>query len=295
MTGWDDPALAAATASLDDSADLPADFAGALTAARTVLAESRAEPEVRSLRVEVLAEHLVGHGARITGQAMDDVDAELFLLAGAVAVREAKVIAESAAGEAPGERAAEPTARMVHAYLRRAVGPLTHAAELIEADPVPHDLLQWVTAVLTPKERDRAWERAIRRAPRLYSAHRTRLDLLPAEQALAFARATARAAGSGDPRIALVAHAHFRLCARLAADYRAKGKTGDGAERHAAWEYFGRTASPIRTEIAALSQRFLAAARPHPRTPQAHRLFAAAFTAMSSPEQAEPHVAALGR
>ena len=283
MTAWDDPALDAAVASLDESADP----ASALTAARTVLAEARAEPEVRSLRVEVLADRLVGHGARIIGQAMDDVDAELFLLAGAVAVREARVIAESAAGDG--------AARMVHAYLRRAVGPLSHAADLVEPDPVPHDLLQWAAAVLTPNERDRPWERVIRRAPRLYSAHRTRIDLLPAEQALAFARATARAAGSGDPRIALVAHAHFRMCARLVSDYRASGKTDHGAERHAAWEYFGRSASPIRAEIAALSERFLAAARPHPRTPQAHRLFAAAFTAMSSPELAEAHVAAISR
>lgn len=255
MSAWHDPALDAAVDALEDG----------LVAARAVLFEARTDPEVRSLRVEALAERLVGSGRGIIGQAMDTVDAELSLLAGAVAVREARVIAE-------GSR--DPNAaRMTHAYLRRAVGPLTQAAELVESDPVPHDLLQYTTAVLNPAERDGAWQQVITRAPRLYSAHRTRIDLLPDEQAIAFARTTARTAGSGDPRLALVAYAHLRASTRTRA-------------------YFDH---PIRIEIADLAARFLAAARPHPRTPQAHTIFAAAFAAMSSPGLAAPHLAAARR
>lgn len=275
MKAWHDPALDAAVAELADDD---------VTPACTVLAEARDDPEVRSLRVEVLADELIGSGRQIIGMAMDDVNAELSLLAGAVAVREARVIADGARDH--------DAARMTHAYLRRSVGPLNQAAELLAADPVPHDLLQFPAAVLTPAERDSPWDQVLRRAPRLFSAHRTRIDLMPAEQGLAFARATARAAGSGDPRIALVAYAHLRLCSRLAATHREAGKTEHGAELHARWEYFGASA---RTEIAALSERFLAAARPHPRTPQAHILFAAAFAAMSLPALAEPHRAALNR
>lgn len=265
MSTWHDPALSAAVDALDDP-DAPG-----LTAARAVLAEARTEPEVRSLRTEVLAERLVGSGRGLIGRAMDTVDAELSLLAGAVAVREARVIAE-------GSRDPD-AARMTHAYLRRAVGPLNQAAELVAADPVPHDLLQYAAAVLNPAEREDAWQQAVKRAPRLFSAHRTRIDLLPDEQAIAFARDTARAAGSGDPRIALVAYAHLRAGARL-------------ASRRA---YFGPAGGPVRGEIADLAARFLAAARPHPRTPQAHALFAAAFAAMASPDLAAPHLAAARR
>ncbi|MFC7613425.1 hypothetical protein ACFQV2_07205 [Actinokineospora soli] len=108
MKDWHDPALTAALADLAEHD---------LTPARTVLADARDDPEVRSLRVEVLSEELIGSGRQILGLAMDDVDPELSLLAGAVAVREARVIAE-------GARDAD-AARMTHAYLRRAVGPST--------------------------------------------------------------------------------------------------------------------------------------------------------------------------
>ncbi|MFC7613424.1 hypothetical protein ACFQV2_07200 [Actinokineospora soli] len=68
-----------------------------------------------------------------------------------------------------------------------------------------------------------------------------------------------------------------------------RGKTPRGAELHARWEYFGSHGGRTRTEIADLSERFLAAARPHPRTRQAHTLFATAFTAMSDPVRATAH------
>ncbi|MGW5053475.1 hypothetical protein [Actinokineospora sp. NPDC004072] len=267
---WHDTALDAAIAELEEHR---------LGAARTVLAEARAQPEVRSLRVEVLASRLVGSGSQVLGMAMDDVDPELSLLAGAVSISEAQVIADGAT---------DPNAaRMAHAYLRRALGPLNQAAELLDADPVPHDLLQTVTSATNRAECDKAWARVVKRGPTLFSAHRARVEILDPADALEFARSVARSAGSGDPRVALVVLAHFRVHAGLAAAFRASGR---GADRRAMWDYFG---AAVRDEIAALSQRYLAAARPHPRAVEAHNLFAAAFTRMYQYSLAEPHLAAV--
>ncbi|GGS42758.1 hypothetical protein [Actinokineospora fastidiosa] len=267
---WDDTALDAAIAELEEHRISPA---------RTILAEARTQPETRSLRVEVLAGRLVGLGGQVLSLAMDSVDPELSLLAGAVAIAEAQVIADGATDS--------NAARVAHAYLRRALGPLNQAAELVDTDPVPHDLLQTVTSATNRAECDKAWERAVKRGPTLFSAHRARVEILDPVKALAFARATARSAGSGDPRIALVVLAHFRVHAGLEAAFRASGKAAD---RRAMWDYFG---GAVRDEVAALSQRFLAAARPHPRTVEAHNLFAAAFTRMYEYSLAEPHLAAV--
>ncbi|MFC5289018.1 hypothetical protein ACFPM7_18355 [Actinokineospora guangxiensis] len=270
---WDDRTLDAALAELAD---------GDIGPACAVLAEAREQPEVRSLRLEVLAERLVGAGDRVLELAMDEVNPELVLLAGAVALREARVIADGPL---------DPNAlKVAAAYQRRSFGLLAQAAEDVDTDPVPHELALSIVAGLRPADADAVWGRVAKRCPTFYTGHRTRVSTLAPTDALAFARATARAAGSGDPRAALVVLAHFLGCRAKAAEFLAAGKNADGALLNARWETFRNPRSGVPGEIAELSQRYLAAARPHPRAIEAHNLFAAAFSAMGSPELSEPHL-----
>ncbi|MFC7613427.1 hypothetical protein ACFQV2_07215 [Actinokineospora soli] len=94
---WPDAVLDAALAEAED---------GRLGAARTVLAECRAEPEIRAFRVGELAKALLGFGDEIATIAGAG-DPDLLLLSGAVFVREAWAIrGTTPARAAPGCSAA---------------------------------------------------------------------------------------------------------------------------------------------------------------------------------------------
>ncbi|WP_309113916.1 hypothetical protein [Saccharothrix sp.] len=263
--------------------------AGHLRAATTVLAECRDEPEVRALRAEVLGEHAIGHADELLELAKANSDPDLWLLAGTAFIREAWAIRGSGRADTVGK----DRFKVFFGTLRKAVGPLHEAAKLLPGDAVPWSQLQTAGLGLQVDrdQKDEVWREIVARCPSLYPAHWTRLQILAskwggsAEEMMAFAHGSVDAAPLGDPVVAMLPLAHFEIFLE---------QFEDAVQARSAFKiatlkmrYFSR----VRDEIAEAADKW--EARPgkaHPRSLQAHNLFAAAFALADDAPRAKKHL-----
>nr|QEO73994.1 hypothetical protein [uncultured bacterium] len=257
-----------------------------------ILAESRAKPEVRALRVRVLAEKLVGRAESLLEAAQTTDDPDTWLLTGSAFIAEAWAIR----GHGWASSVGEDRFRVFFATLRKAIGPLQRAAEGLPRDAVPWAELQRAALGLQADrdEMDAIWREIAARTRTLYPAYYTRLQILAKkwggshEEMLAFARLSVDAAPQGDPIAAMIPLAHFEV---LLADQNELINN-----RHTIKAamlpntYFGK----VRPEIDAAADKWMVAIpRKHPRALEAHNAFAAAYTLAVVPERARAHLVAM--
>jgi hypothetical protein len=234
---------------------------GNFAASMTVLRECRDDPETRMLRAEVLGTCIAGDQAAKIGRDYDDP--ELLLVAGHAYVAEAWALRDA------GQRALR-----VRATLQLALAPLMAASELL-----PDDAVVWATLITVGRElgfsrdeQDAIWAETVSRAPFLYAAHSARLQVLSHEEKAEFAGETARSAPPGDPVTAMIAAAHFERFAALS--------------RRLTGKMFRAVAAPI----AEASAKWLQDEKPHPRSYEAHNMFAGACGFAGDRERAVTHL-----
>ncbi|TDC67415.1 hypothetical protein E1200_15100 [Actinomadura sp. GC306] len=245
------------------------------------LAESRHDPEVRSVRVEALARAAVGFSGDVEALAAEDPsNPDLWLWFGRTRVEEAWRIR-------PEARARAVQAKSYTAYTRSmqsARDPLMRAAALWPDDPVPWEAMLWYALGLglEREEKDFLWLEASQRCPTLYGAHVARVvSLSPqwgglTDEMFGFARAALRAASCEDPRAALIPLAYF--------EYFVQERSG---MIRGASSWF----SPEeRREVEDAARGWFEGDRPHPRTIEAHNLFGAAFHFADARRPARQHL-----
>lgn len=247
----------------------------------SVLAESRADPELRSLRVEALSKAAVGWSQGIESLlAEDPSNPDLWLWLGRTRVEEAWTIR-------PDARARSVQAAGFTAYakkMRSAREPLLTAAERWPDDPVPWEGMLWLALGLDldREDKDALWRQAYNRWPTLYGAHVVRvLTLSPQwggvpDEMFDFARVSMASATREDPRAALIPLAYF--------EYFVQERSGiiRGAS-----SWF--TQQECR-DVESAARGWFEGSRPHPRTIQAHNLFGAAFHLADARRPARQHL-----
>ncbi|MFA1545809.1 hypothetical protein [Actinomadura chokoriensis] len=233
-----------------------------------LLAESRGDPEVRSVRVEALAKAAVGLSRGVEALvAEDSSNPDLWLWLGRTRLEEAWQIR-------PEARARAVQAASYTAYtqsMQAAREPLMRAASLWPDDPVPWEAMLWYALGLglDREEKDALWRQVSRRCPTLYGAHVARLvSLSPqwggmTDEMFDFARVAMATASSEDPRAALIPLAYF--------EYFVQERSGiiRGASSWFSLEEC--------RDVEAAARGWFEGHRLHPRTIEAHNLFGAAF------------------
>lgn len=254
---------------------------GRLRIAIPVLAASRADPELRSLRVEALARAAIGRSQGVEHLlAEDPSNPDLWLWLGRTRIEEAWEIrpdARARAVQAAGFRS-------YTALMRSARAPLTTAAEQFPDDPVPWECMLWLALGLDfdRESKDLFWRHAERRWPTLYGAHVVRLMTLSpqwgglAEEMFDFARISVSMADRHDPRAALIPLAYF--------EYSVQERSS--LLRGASSWFSGRECR----EVEASARGWFEGARPHPRTIEAHNVFGAAFHLADARRPARQHL-----
>ncbi|SEG16058.1 hypothetical protein SAMN04489712_103441 [Thermomonospora echinospora] len=245
------------------------------------LAESRADPELRSLRVEALAKAAAGWSRGIEALLAEDPgNPDLWLWLGRTRVEEAW-------RSRPDARARSVQAAGYIAYTKRmkaAREPLMRAAEIFRDDPVPWESMMWLALGLDlgREDKDALWAQAHRRWPTLYGAHVARVVTLSPqwggmmEEMFDFARVAMSMAPREDPRAALIPLAYF--------EYFVQERSGI-IRGTSSWF----SAEECRdVEIAA--RRWFEGPRPHPRTIEAHNFFGAAFHLADARRPARQHL-----
>ncbi|MBA9004388.1 MULTISPECIES: hypothetical protein [Thermomonospora] len=252
-----------------------------LRAAVPVLAGSRADPELRSLRVEALAKAAAGGSQGIEALLAEDPrNPDLWLWLGRTRVEEAWRIR-------PDARARSVQAAGYTAYTRRlksAHDPLLRAAELFPDDPVPWESMMWMVLGLDVgrEEKDALWMQAYRRWPTSYGAHAARVVTLSpqwggtTEEMFDFARIGMSSASLEDPRAALIPLAYF--------EYFVQERSGI-IRGHSSW--FG---SEECREVETAARGWFEGHAPHPRTIEAHNMFGAAFYLADARRPARQHL-----
>ncbi|WP_307867688.1 hypothetical protein [Umezawaea beigongshangensis] len=261
---------------------------GHLKAATTVLAETRDQPELRQLRLEVLRDEAVGHADEILDTAQKHDDPDLWLLAGSAYIGEAWAVRGTGSAKAVGE----DRFKVFFSTLRKAVEPLHRAARLLPGDAVPWSQLQTAGMGLqvSREQKDEVWREIISRCSTLYPAHWVRLQILAPkwggshEEMMAFAQGCVDKAEPGDPLVAMLALAHFEVYLERMS-VAVEDRSAFAAARLKT-TYFRR----VRAELAAASDLWTRDPRPHPRTLQAHNLFAAAFALADDGPRAKAHL-----
>ncbi|WP_248958781.1 hypothetical protein [Sphaerisporangium perillae] len=257
---------------------------GYLEPALPALVATRADPEVRALRVEALAKAAVGLTGGITALLeRDRVNPDLWLWLGRTRVEEAWEIK-------PDVRARAVQAdrmRMFHRAMESARAPLLAAAQLLPADPAPWVSLLWVTLGLERprEEKDSLWGEAWSRHPTLYATSVARLVTLSpgwggtSQEMFDFARAAGATAPDGDPLSALLPLAYFEHVA------------GERPGRSRSWVSYD-----VQREISSAAGRWHQSrgARPHPRAVEAHNAFGAAFYLADMRRPARGHLSRTG-
>lgn len=280
---YEDPVLDEAVRSVAD---------GQLGPALAALAQCRARPEVRALRVRVLAEKLVGQAESLRRKAAESDDPDLWLLAGSAFVAEAWAIR----GHGWASSVGEDRFRMFFATLRKAIGPLTRAAERLDRDAVAWAEMQraGLGLQIDRAELDAIWREIAARTQTLYPAYYTRVQVLARkwggshEEMLAFARLCADAAPKGDPLAAMIPLAHFEVLLASLNELLAAGHTIKAAMLPAT--YFTK----VRAEIDAAADKWMVAIpRSHPRALEAHNAFAAAYVLAADQVRARTHLVAM--
>ncbi|KAA2256369.1 hypothetical protein F0L68_26685 [Solihabitans fulvus] len=278
-----DPVLDAAVAEVRD---------GHLRAATTVLAECRDQPELRALRAEVLSDELIGQAQKIAASATENEDPDLALLAGRAFIAEAWAVRGGGWATSVGE----DRFKVFHSTLRRAVQPLHEAAALLPHDPAPWaNLLAVGMGLQVDREQiDKIWREVTDRCGTFYPAHWYSVQIRAAKwhgsdaEMLAFARERVARAPMGHPLAAMVPLAHFEIFL---------SRRQEAAQRHdrrAAARLGGKYFGEVHGEIADASDRWLVEPRPHPRSLQAHNLFAAAFCLAGDAARAHTHLRGMG-
>lgn len=251
---------------------------GKLDAARTVLAECRAEPEIRVFRLDELSAALIGVGDDITSLALGSGDPDLMLLAGAVYVQEAWAIRGSGRASTVSDQRFD----IFHGHLARAIAPLRTAAELLPDDPVPWAELDPVARGLEfdRAEKDELWTELARRDRTLHLGVQCRVQTLAPKWGgdeaamLAFARETVAVAPDGHPSIAALVDA-----------------LGEAAAHNDT--SVAKYAQPHRAELVAASAKFRTATLSMPPTVRAHNAFAMVFSVLGEAELATEHLRAM--
>ncbi|MFD0684914.1 hypothetical protein [Actinomadura fibrosa] len=245
------------------------------------LAQSRVDPEVRSLRVEALAKAALGQSKGIEVLAAEDPhNPDLWLWLGRTRVEEAWAIR-------PDARARAVQAAGYTAYTRTmqaAREPLMRAAALWPDDPVPWEAMLWYALGLDldRDEKDALWVQASRRCPTLYGAHVARVvSLSPqwgglAEEMFGFARTAMGTASREDPRSALLPLAYF--------EYFVQERSGI-IRGSSSW--FSHEEC---RDVQVAARGWFEGPRPHPRTVEAHNLFGAAFHLADARRPARQHL-----
>jgi hypothetical protein len=273
---WQDAVLASA---------LPKVRGGDLRAGLRVLADTRGDAEARSLCLEVLAEAALGQGGRLAELSADDpADPDLSLWLGATRIGEAwKARSAYRAEYVEADRFGR-----FWRLLALAGPPLYRAAELLPADPVPWDKLQWhgIGMQLGRDELDRIWQELTERDPFLYAGHISRSQALCKKwwgsdaEVLDFAEAVAAAAEPGDPVTAVLAVAHLEI----------GGEIGTWDDLNG---YLARPS--VHAALVEAADRWLAADRRHPRDLEAHHFFGAVFYRAGDHDRARRHLGPVAR
>lgn len=265
---------------------------GELKVALSALAECRAKPEVRALRVRVLAEKLVGRAESLVETAQTTGDPDTWLLAGSTFIEEAWAIR----GHGWASSVGEDRFRMFFATLRKAIAPLHEAAEGLPQDAVPWAEMQRAALGLQAdrEELDAVWREITSRTQTLYPAYYTRLQILAKkwggshEEMLAFARLSVDAAPHGDPIAAMIPLAHFEV---LLAD---QNELINNKHTIRAAMLPNTYFSKVRAEVDTAADKWMVAIpRPHPRALEAHNAFAAAYVLAVEPIRARAHLVAM--
>ncbi|WP_019631099.1 hypothetical protein [Actinomadura atramentaria] len=269
---WTDPALDQAVTAVGDRY---------FRFGAHVLAESRADPEVRSLRVEALAKAAIGWSGGVEALLAEDPrNPDLWLWLGRTRVEEAWSIRPD--GRARAVQAAGFTAYAK--LMRGAREPLLTAAELLPDDPVPWESMLWLALGLDldREEKDLLWERASARCPTLYGAHVARVVSLSPQwggdpdEMFDFARVAMGTADRADPRAALVPLAYFEYFVQLRSGIIRGSSSWFTPEEN--------------RDVAAAARGWFEGHVPHPRTIEAHNVFGAAFHLADARRPARQHL-----
>jgi hypothetical protein len=273
---WTDPLL-------DEAIDAVHDRY--LRVAMAALAETRHNPELRSLRVEALAKAATGwsHGIESLLQA-DPANPDLWLWLGRTRVEEAWDIRPAPRGRAVQAAAYKSFSKM----MQSARDPLMKAADKLPDDPVPWESMMWVGLALEmePEDKDKLWRQAERRCPTLYGAHVARvLSLSPqwggvAEAMFDFARLSMSMAGKEDPRAALIPLAYFEFFVQ----------ERSGIIRGASSWFSEEEIRDVESAARGWFSGVAGGPRAHPRTIEAHNLFGAAFHLGDARRPARQHL-----
>nr|WP_042194652.1 hypothetical protein [Kibdelosporangium sp. MJ126-NF4]CEL21457.1 hypothetical protein [Kibdelosporangium sp. MJ126-NF4]CTQ95976.1 hypothetical protein [Kibdelosporangium sp. MJ126-NF4] len=274
--------------------DAAVEFAakGDLDPALAALAECRGKPEVRALRVRVLAEKLVGRAESLLQNALGSDNPDEWLLTGSTFIEEAWTIR----GHGWASSVGEDRFRMFFATLRKAIGPLNQAADRLVHDAVPWAQMQRAALGLQAdrEEVDAIWREISARTQTLYPAYYTRLQVLAKkwggshDDMLAFARLSVDAAPQGDPIAAMIPIAHFEVLLAEQSELITTKHTIKAAMLPTT--YF----SKVRAEIDAAADKWMVAIpRRHPRALEAHNAFAAAYVLAVDPARARAHLVAM--
>lgn len=252
-----------------------------LRVAVPALAETRHDPERRSLRIEALAKAARGASRSIESLlSTDPGNPDLMLWLGRTRIEEAWQIRPEPRGRAVQAAGYKAFTKMVQS----ARSPLMAAAERLPDDPVPWECMIWVGLALEvePEDRDLLWQHAENRCPSLYGANMARVITLSpqwggvAEEMFDFARLAISMAPREDPRAALIPLAYF--------EYFVQERSGI-LRGSSSWF----SDEEIR-EVGSAARGWFEGAHPHPRTIEAHNLFGAAFHLADARRPARQHL-----
>jgi hypothetical protein len=255
-------------------------------AAMTVLRECRDDPETRMLRVKVLGDCLFGYGDQVAKLGRERDDPELLLVAGQAYVAEAWAIR----GTGFASTVSHQQMLKFGATLQLALAPLMAASELL-----PDDAAVWATLLTVARglgfnrdEQDAIWAETVKRAPFLYAGHWARLQAVAEkwygshDEMLQFAVETVNSAPPGNPVTAMIATAYFELFAATAHEARSRGRNR--------WRLAGRMFRDAAAPIAEASRKWLQDETPHPRSYEAHNMFAGACGLAGDKDRAVSHL-----
>lgn len=277
---WDDPALGAILRKVRS---------GRLEPGLELIRQAREDHQLRALRVDKLADAAKSHTEALARLAGGDPDGLLWL--GAARIQEAWAIRGGSYAKYVGE---ERFTRFLQ-VLGTAEEPLRRAADLLPADPVPWNVLQWHAIGMGSgrTELDRLWKELIARNPGLYAGHHSRTQALCEKwygshaELLAFAAETVAAAEPGDPVVSVLPMAHIEIVI-------AQQRDREGLfDEKLVMAHFSDPA--VAEPLIEASDKWLSRLQPHPLALEARHLFGAAFYYGGHLSRAQGLLAGAGR
>ncbi|OOC53611.1 MULTISPECIES: hypothetical protein [Nocardiopsis] len=239
------------------------------------------DPNLRALRVDVLATECVPFLDKLEDGLKENDDPDLALLAGAARIIAAWEVRTGAWAKDVGRERFEKFQSMLPAAYEH----LVHATNAAPDRPDALNHLQWfgMGAGMPRKDLDFLWERIIERDPWHYVSHHSRLQVLcrkwkgSHEEMFAFAREVAAYAHRGDPLLDLVPRAHVERFIMLQRE-REDDVVTVGDFKSLRREYL--TDPGVRAEITDAADLWLSGDDDHPgRQETAHEFGAALYFA----------------